>query len=53
MNVLRSSFYGMSIIGADEQEPFDDESTKKMAKDTKQRGLVVDKLNIKNILELT
>lgn len=43
----------MSIIEADEQEPFYDENMNKMLQDTKKRGLVVEKLNIKNILELT
>ena len=48
MSVLRSSFYGMSMLGREEDERFKNQETEQ-----EQRGAVVAKLNIKNILELT
>jgi len=45
---MQSSFYGISMLGQEEDERFKNQETEQ-----EQRGAVVAKLNIKNILELT
>jgi hypothetical protein len=48
VSIMQSSFYGMSMLGREEDERFKNQETEQ-----EQRGAVVAKLNIKNILELT
>lgn len=48
VSVMQSSFYGMSMLGREDDDRFKSRET-----ELEQRGAVVAKLNIKNILELT
>jgi hypothetical protein len=48
VSIMQSSFYGMSMLGREEDERF-----KNVETEQEHRGAVVAKLNIKNILDLT